>query len=296
MLPYGRTVGLAAAGPLLLALGLASSTVVAADVGVAAGVVPALVVAVVVVPAVVLIARRSPGGIAGGLALRRPAASVVGVAVVGGSAAVVLAGDALLGGTRIVALDPGVLLGWLAATVALAVLQEVVPEELALRGLTVSVLRGRAGPVVVVSGSAVVFAMAAVLGSALGSGATQLFGLTTSGVRFAPEGQRPLDYVVLLVLFGVVLGLLRVVTDSVWAPMSGHVTFLVLNRLFVVPRDDTGLAVETAPGAELLAVVHLLLAAVTLAFVAGTARRRRVTGDNPPPRDTDGQTTRPSPG
>lgn len=272
-----------AVGPSALAVGIAASDVVGALSGVGSGPLLALTVAVVVVTALVLAGRGGSGPSARELGLRRPRAALTGIGVMGGAAAVVLLGDCLLGGTRVTGIDLEMLLTFLLANGSLAIVQEAVPEELALRGHTVAVLRRGHGAVVTVVGSALAFVAAATAGAALGSAITWLLGLSTGPVRFAPGAQPVLDYVVLIALFGVVLALLRLVCASLWASIAGHLTFLLVNRVLIVPRPDTGVAVDTPAGAELLVPAYLLVAALLL-LGAGAARRRR---DRCPPRGAD---------
>lgn len=279
MIQYGRMVrvGTVLAGPVVF---VAAGWVAAGVVGAVGGPVPvvsAVVVGVLAIPALLLLARRS-GAAVDVLALRRPRAAWWGLAALGGPAAVVIALDALTGGVRVVAVDPGALAVFLLVNTVLALLHEALPEELAFRGLAFGTLarRGGAGRAVVVTTT--LFALGVPLGIAAGSW------LTGDPVRFAPAGEHPVDYVVLLVLFGTVLALLRAVTGSLWACVAAHVLFLTLNRLLLTGGAvDSGVTLALPDGAPLLVGLYLLLAVVVLAAAwwrrASGSRTRRVSRD-----------------
>ena len=173
----------------------------------------------------------------GVLALERPRQAVVGAAVVLTAAAVVFGVDAALGGTRVTAVDVPALAAFVVTNALLA--------PAASTALTWAV------------------------GSSLD--------VPVPPATFAPGGQDPVAYAVLLALFGSVLVLARLATRSVWACVAAHLAFLSVNRILVPGFGrDTGVSVQSAPGAEPLVLAYLTLSALAFAVMV---RRRRGGGD-----------------
>lgn len=256
----------------VLALGLSGVALAAARGAGASGdalrAVPAAVVLAVTVPLVLAAHGRSRWQSV--LGMRRPVLVLAGAALGLGAAGLVLLADHLAGGARgfaVTGVDVPVLLLWLVVTLALAAALEAVPEELALRGGVFGGLRGHlpgwlAG---LVTTAAFVLAPAAAIWATAQLG--EWMGVAVPAATFAPGGQDPVSYAVLLAAFGVVLLLVRAVVGSVWACVGYHLAFLVVNRLLLGDPATTGLSLRTGEGAELLVMAYLVLTAAVLGVV-----------------------------
>ncbi|WP_163855072.1 hypothetical protein [Paenibacillus elgii] len=81
-----------------------------------------------------------------------------------------------------------------------------------------------------------------------------------------------LDYVILLVAFGTVLQLLRLVTNSLWTSIGFHLTYLFSSRFIVLQREARFLTYdEIEPGTGELFIIFmmtLLLGIVILILIA----------------------------
>lgn len=261
----------------VLALGLAGVALAAARGAGASGAVldavPAVVVLLVTVPLVLMAHGRARWPSV--LALRTPVLALAGAAVGLTAAGLVLLADHLAGGAAgftVTGVDGWLLVRWLVVTLLLAAALEAVPEELALRGGVFGGLRGHlpgwlAG---LVTTAAFVLAPAAAIWATAQLG--EWFGVAVPPATFAPGGQDPVAYAVLLASFGVVLLLVRAVVGSVWACVGYHLAFLVVNRLLLGDPAVTGLALRTGEGAELLVMAYLALTAAVLGVVV--VRRR----------------------
>ena len=247
-----------------------AGTAGAGDAVVAA--VPAAITLGVTVPLVLLVHRLDRTA----LALRRPGRAATGVAVTAAAAALVFGPALLAGGMRVTAVDLSALVTFLVTNTVLALALEALPEELALRGSVygslAEVSRGwvagavTTGAFVVAPGASI--SLAALVGRALG--------LPVPPPSFAPDGQDPVAYAVVLAVFGTVLVLARAATGSVWTGVGVHLTFLTVNRaLLGGGRLDTGLSLDASPGSELLVLVYLLLAAAVFAVLTRSRTRTR---------------------
>lgn len=260
-----------------LALGSVAST--AADqrlglTGFGAKAVPAVVVFAVAVPAVLLLCRRVDRRPLPSIGVRRPGAALLGVGVVLAAAVLVFGLDALGGGLAVESVDAGTLLIFLATNTLLALLLEAVPEELVFRGYVFAALADRWRPWCAALVTTALFVVAPALSIVLAAGLGVVLGLPTDPPTFAPGGQDPLAYAILLAVFGVMLILARIATGSVWACVAAHLSFLTINRI-VLPSSafDTGVVVSAPPGTELLVLGYLVLALVAFA-VLGRRRAR----------------------
>lgn len=243
--------------------------------GVAAKAVPAVVLFVIAVPLIVLLRRRLDRQPLAGLGLRRRREALTGFAVVAGAALLVFGVDAAAGGTRVLSVDATQLAMFLLVNSLLAVALEAVPEELALRGYAYRALADAWRTWAAAVGTTALFVMTPALGIALAAGIGRLTGLSTPPPTFAPSGQDPVAYAVLLAVFGAMLVIARVTTGSLWACVAAHLTFLTVNRVIVAsPGFDTGVVVELAPGAEVLVLVYLLVAAGGFLLLARLRRAR----------------------
>ncbi len=136
---------------------------------------------------------------------------------------------------------PGTILGWAVLLVVLVFFFEALPEELIFRGYLQRNLATVMAPWVAALVQAVLFA---VFGTALWV-ATEGWGV------LAERGM-------LFLGMGVVLGLLRIQTGSVWTPIGFHLAFQVTAQSLLADRVGT----DNETG--------LLLAGVVSAFVLGT--------------------------
>ena len=232
--------------------------------------VPAVITLLVGIPLVLLVHRRDRSP----LALTRPEQVLTGALVTVAAAAVTFGPAFLVGWISSATLEPAALLLFLVTNTVLALMHEAVPEELAFRGSVYGSLRGSEWPKLAGVLATASFVVAPAAAIALTAAAGQVLGIPTEPATFAPGGQDPVAYAVLLTAFGAVLLLAREATGSLWAGIGVHLTFLTVNRI-LLPSDnfDTGLSVTTEPGVELLVLVYLLLAG--LGFVALRRRRRR---------------------
>jgi uncharacterized protein len=263
---YERMVRVAGvlAGPAALAVGLAAVGLVSAAGAPAAA---PVVMALVALPLIALAWRRT------GLPLPRWGRAGLPVLAVLGSAVVVFGVDAAAGGTRVLGVDPAALAGFLALNTVVALTLEALPEEAALRGLTFGSLAAR--PVLAAVVTTALFVVTPAAGIALAAGLGDLLGLPTAPATFAPGGQDPLAYALLLAVFGTLLATVRATTGSLGACVAVHLVVLTVNRVVLDPDGArTGVAVALPPGGEVLVLAYLALGAVVV-LVAARQRSRR---------------------
>ena len=281
MSQYGRIAVGAVGGALLtwcvfvLALALATigSTIADAVVELPSAfrrAVPAIITLVLTVPLVLRIHRRRRQL----LGLRRPGRVLVGIIVTVCCAAVAFTPAVLAGWISITEIDPPVLLSFLATNTALALALEAVPEELVFRGSAYGSIRtvGPSWIAAITATAAFVVAPAASIAVAAALG--HALGLPTPPATFAPGGQNPVDYAVLLTVFSLCLILAREAAASVWASVGVHLSFLTINRLTFPGHFTTGVTTTVEPGTELLVLGYLLAASVVFAVI----RYRRLRG------------------
>jgi uncharacterized protein len=234
------------------------------------------VIFVVVVPLVWLLYRRLGHDGPRDLGLVRPIGALIGALVVAGSAMLVFGADAALGGTRIESIDAFAFGRFLMINAAIALALEALPEELALRGYTFHALRLRWRTVPAAVLTTALFVLAPGLSSVIAWALTIPIGQPVAP-SFAPGGQEPWAYLLLLAVFGAMLVTARVATGSLWACVAAHLMFLTINRgLLASDQFDAGLTVQMKPGGEILVLVYLVLA--TLAFWLLGRRRQRASG------------------
>ncbi|MFB7917382.1 type II CAAX prenyl endopeptidase Rce1 family protein [Streptomyces sp. NPDC056061] len=232
--------------------------------GLSARLLPAALVTVVAVPLILRGARPRVLGFGGvGPSLR---AFLVGVGVTAASAALVLGAGTAAGMLDWRRLDPVVLIGFLVSNTAVALLLEALPEETTLRGHTWTALRGRFGGMVSALGTTAVFLLVPGVSTVVQAGTAWLAGSEPPPVGLAPGGQNPVDYLVLLTVFGLMLVAARTALAEapLWTAIGAHLTFLTVNRA-VLEGDarGAGLSVEqTTPDAVLLVPAYLVVASV----------------------------------
>lgn len=73
----------------------------------------------------------------------------------------------------------------------------------------------------------------------------------------------------------------REASDSIWASVGAHLSFLTVNRLLFASSFDTGVTASALPDAELLVLGYLALAGVVFAVLG---RRRRASSTRHRPR------------
>ncbi|WP_328293662.1 CPBP family glutamic-type intramembrane protease [Kineococcus sp. NBC_00420] len=259
----------------VLALGLAGVAAAAAEVGTGEGwfvrAAPALTTLLVAVPLLLVVHRRRRTV----LALRNPRQAVVGAGVVLTSAVAVFGVGAAAGATRVSGVDASVLVTFLVLNTLAALALEAVPEELAFRGGVFGALASRVPTLPAAAATTALFVLAPAASISLTWAVGSALGLPVPPPTFAPGGQDPVAYAVLLAVFGSMLVLARLATGSVWACVAAHLTFLTVNRtVFPSASFRTGVDVAVAPGAELLVLVYLGLATAGFAVLA----RRHRTG------------------
>lgn len=160
---------------------------------------------------------------------------------------------------------PGEILAFVPLLVVLVFLYEALPEELAFRGYIYRALAERNSRIVAVIGQAV------------------LFGLWGAGLWMISLGTPSVDRLVLFVSVGFVLGLVRVVADSVWASIGLHTAFQTVAQLLL--NEERGHFAIT--GTETLQLVALGIVPFALATtIAQRASPRDVAWREPEGRQT----------
>ncbi|WP_368396582.1 CPBP family glutamic-type intramembrane protease [Streptomyces sclerotialus] len=270
-------VGRALAGGLVMAVALGCGTTLGTAVadrvgasGLAARLIPAALVSVLAVPVVVAVHRRraaAPLGFGGpGASVR---AFLTGVGVTAAAAALVLGAATAGGMLRWSSPDLGTLAGFLVSNAVVALLLEALPEETTLRGHTWTALRERFGGTVTALGTTAVFLLVPAASTVVEAGTARLLGRAPQPIGFAPDGQPPADYLILLAVFGLTLVAARTAVrrSPLWAAIGAHLTFLSVNRLLLEgDARGAGWSAELmTPDAVLLVPAYLLLAAAGFA-------------------------------
>ncbi|WP_409236307.1 hypothetical protein [Streptomyces sp. PA5.6] len=278
----GRALG----GGLIMGVALGAGTAVGpvlADglglTGFAARLVPAVLVSAVAVPLVVLALRRR-GGSLRDIGFGGPGGNLralcVGAGVTVGAAVLVLGAATAAGLLSWSRPDVPELAGFLVTNGVVALLLEALPEETTLRGQTWTALRGRFGGFVSALGTTAVFLVVPGLSTVVEAGVAPLVGGDAGPVGLAPGGQDPVDYLILLTFFGLMLVTARTAVRRapLCAGIGAHLAFLTVNRVvFEGDERDAGWSVHlSSPDVELLVPVYLLVA------MAGFAVWRRVEG------------------
>ncbi|MFE7463896.1 type II CAAX prenyl endopeptidase Rce1 family protein [Streptomyces sp. NPDC057499] len=287
----GAAVSRALTGGLVMAVALGAGTGFGAALAEAAGLgglparlLPAALVTALAVPLVLrLSSRTGPLGFGGVRQSLR--ALLTGAGVTAGAAALVLGAGTAAGMLDWGRPDAAALVAFLATNTVVALLLEALPEETTLRGRTWTALRGRFRGTVAALGTTVVFLLVPGASTVVGAGVAWLAGGTPPPVGLAPEGQNPVDYLVLLTVFGLMLVAARTAVTGapLWSAIGAHLTFLTVNRA-VLEGDarGAGLGVEpTTPDAVLLVPAYLLVA--TAGFLVCRRLRTRSVRDGAQP-------------
>lgn len=186
----------------------------------------------------------------------------LGLGVVAAAAAVVIIPTAAFGGIRFQGPDPGPLLLYLGSTVLVATGLEAFPEELTFRGLAYSSLRGRLRPTLAAAAATVIFVVAPGLATFWSALFTRLLGAgAPPWYSFAPPGQDPLGYLLLLVLWSICLIQARQVTGGIWVGVAAHLLLLIINRTLLGSATGSGVALAH-PDLVLIIPGYVILATI----------------------------------
>lgn len=247
-----------------------SARVFGGDVGTVSRIVCALIVFGLAVPMIILARRfldrrpwsslQLPGWrrawgplLVGVLSFLLPASVGVGIALLAGWVRVTTT------------VSPSAVAAAIAFTVLTVLLLEAVPEELIFRGYLYRNLSASLAPIWAVVVQATLFA---VLGTALW--------VTTSGWGVLAERAA------LFLVLGVLLGILRLISDSVWNPIGFHLAFQVVAQTLFV---GTVIQVSDAGAATIAAIVpgFVCAAAITQLLSRRRPNWRRAEPDLPAP-------------
>ena len=278
----GGAVARALGGGLVMAVALGVGTGLGpalADAfgarGLPARLIPAALVSAVAVPLILRVAR--PGSLGFGNAGLRLRAFLIGVGVTGAAAALVLGAGTAAGMLDWARPDPAALVGFIVSNALVAFLLEALPEETTLRGYAWTSLRGRFGAMGSALGATAVFLLVPGVSTVVEAGVARLVGGNPPPIGPAPSGQHPVDYLVLLTVFGLMLVAARtaVAGAPLWATIGAHLTFLTVNRVVLEGNErDAGVSVDqTTPDAVLLVPAYLLVATVAFLAYGRIARR-----------------------
>ncbi|MCY8054458.1 CPBP family intramembrane metalloprotease [Bacillus inaquosorum] len=158
----------------------------------------------------------------------------------------------------------------------IAFFYEAFPEELTFRGTVYNALNRRFNCFISLLLQPILFVLAP---------------LTVSGLQYIAGIESPaitLDYIVLLLSFGFILQLLRIVTGSLWTSIAFHLAFLENSRFFVLQGDERFITYEEiVPGTGALFVIFfmLLIVGTLLLIPAVIARRNTIQRHNKNKRD-----------
>jgi hypothetical protein len=119
------------------------------------------------------------------------------------------------------------LIGSIALNIMFAFLYEALPEETALRGFVYSTLRLKLSAFLSFLGQLGLFVLVPITVSYL-----QVWSGMETG------NQITVDYIILLICFGTTLQLLRNFTQSLWASIGFHLTYLEISRLVILQREQ----------------------------------------------------------
>lgn len=292
----GRAAGLgrALAGAGVMALALGVGTGVGAAVtdrlgltGFGARLLPALLVTAIAVPLVIVLRVRRDRRSLVGIGLTGPGEStrafLLGVAVTVGSATAVLGAGTAAGLVRWGPLDLAALLAFILTNGVTALLLEALPEETTLRGYAWTSLHERHRATVATLVTTALFLGIHGAATAVEAAVTALLDGQPHPISIAPAGENPLDYLVLLAVFGLTLIAARTATASasLWTCIGTHLAFLTINRVTLAgPQRGAGWSAElTTPDALLLFPAYLVMAALIYLAIARLRRNCDRSGD-----------------
>lgn len=195
----------------------------------------------------------------------RQGAFALGLGIVTASAVAVFGGASSLGWVTWGAFDPGPFLLFLVTNAVVALLLEAIPEELAVRGYSYAALREHYGRDVTVYITTGLFVAMGALLNVLASFPAAFSRDDMGALAVAPEGDDAVSYLMLLLVFGLMLGCAREAgpAGTIGAPIGAHLAMLTINRLTGFTERDTGLSMEfQTPGAILLYPAYLVLSLI----------------------------------
>lgn len=193
----------------------------------------------------------------------------LGVAVTGGSAAVVFGLGTWAGWFAWGPLDAAKLMQFLLVNAVIALALEAFPEELVFRGYVYGSLDRALRRWTAFLATVLLFCLVGAGSSVVNFAVGTLLGGDPPAPGFAPPGQDPVSYAILFPVFGTVLLIARITTGSLWTSIAVHLTYLTVARIALEGADrDTGWAGEpTTPDALLLVPAFLMLTAVVFLLV-----------------------------
>ncbi|MER0467938.1 CPBP family intramembrane glutamic endopeptidase [Bacillus cabrialesii subsp. cabrialesii] len=146
----------------------------------------------------------------------------------------------------------------------IAFFYEAFPEELTFRGTVYYALNRRCNCFMALLLQPILFVLAPI---------------TVSGLQYIAGIESPaitLDYIVLLLSFGFILQLLRIVSGSLWTSIAFHLAFLENSRFFVLQGKERFITYEEiVPGAGALFVIFFMLLIVGTLLLIPVAIARR---------------------
>lgn len=243
--------------------------------------VSAVAVTAVVVPVIAVLLRRWDRrplreiGLTGMRADLRGA--FLGIGVVLGCAAVVLALIFALGMVDRVHVDTGRLAAFLVSNAVIALLAEAIPEEIAIRGYALSSLRRRFGRTATTVLTTVTFLLVPLIALAGTTGGGLIAGDADTRFTLAPPGEDPVMYYMMLAVFGLMLVYAREATTaaSVWTCVGAHIAWLTVNRL-VLGGEETGVDMHVSgAGVSIFLGGYVTLSIVAFGLLRARADERR---------------------
>ncbi|MDA3649881.1 CPBP family intramembrane metalloprotease [Saccharopolyspora indica] len=193
----------------------------------------------------------------------------LGVAITGGSAAVVFGLGTWAGWFEWGPLDAAKLAQFLLVNTLIALALEAFPEELVFRGYVYASLSRALRRWTAFLTTVLLFCLVGAGSTVVNFAVGTLLGDNPPAPGFAPPGQDPVAYAVLFPVFGTVLLIARITTGSLWASIAVHLTYLTVARITLegASRDTGWSAQPTTPDALLLIPAFLLLTAVVFLLV-----------------------------
>lgn len=201
-----------------------------------------------------------------------PLGFLLGLGVVLGSGAGVMALLTLFGAARWVHVDPLALLLFLGANALVALLLEAIPEEIAIRGYALTLLRERFRPTVAVLLTILTFLFVPIVALVIETLLNLMAGSPDAGFVLAPGGQGPFSYYLMLAGFGLMLIYARDATSTatVWTCVGAHLAWLTVNRLTLGQTES--FRVELGEVATMVFLAAYLTGAIIAFAVLGSRR------------------------
>lgn len=153
-------------------------------------------------------------------------------------------------------------------TLPIAFLYEALPEELTLRGYSYRHLNTRLSRWHASLWTIGIFLFVPATASFVQAAAGYLLGAPHTPM-LVPAGQEPVVYFVLLTFFGATLLVARISTGSLWASISVHLSFLLVNRTILENTKISGWEVSLSSENVLLLIPsYLVLSAMLFVLTA----------------------------